>query len=162
MADPVTLDPLAADIRQRFDALDRTVSDRTADEKLRLLIGEVVDGLTRDDTSEVGREIRFASGAPELIGTKYGRLGWTPADVEFAYDLLRAAVESGRSKRGPSEELTKTFTAVTEGRYMETALVRGQGHQQLEAMWRAGRFPSRVDYERAVRAMDTAESGFGS
>lgn len=162
MTDTVTLDALAGDIRQRFDALDKTVSDRTSDEKLRALLTEVVEGLTKDDTSEVGRKIRFATQPAELVGTKYGRLGWTPADVEFAYDLLRAAKESGRSKQGPSEELTKTFEAVSQGRYMETTLVRGQGHQQLEDMWRAGRFPSRVDYEQAVRAMDTAESGFGS
>jgi HK97 family phage major capsid protein len=162
MSEQITLDALGAEVRQRMDALDKSLSDRTADERLRALIGEVVDGLTKDDTSEVGKKLRFGGGAPELVGTKYGRLGWTPADVEFCYDLLRAAHEGGRSKRGPSEELTKTFNAISEGRYVDTALVRGDGSRQLAQMWREGRFASVRDYERAQRAMDTAESGYGN
>jgi HK97 family phage major capsid protein len=162
MSDTLTLDALGTEVRASLKTLDEKLSERTSDGQISRLVGEVLDGMLKDESNELIRKIRFGRQVPELVGTKYGRLGWTPADVEFCYDLLRAAKESGRSKRGPSDELERTFKAVTEGRYMETALVRGDGHRQLEDMWRAGRFPSRVDYERAVRAMDTAESGFGS
>lgn len=158
----ITLDDLAKDIRERMDGVAKDLSDKTSDERIRGMIDTSLKELLTED-SEFVRKIRFGKGGGgELVGSKYARLGWTPADVEFCYDLLRAGVESGRSKRGPSEELERTFKAVSEGRYAETALVRGDGYRRLEEMWRDGRFSSFRDYERAVRAMDTAESGYGS
>lgn len=158
----ITLEALATEIRQRFDGINADLSDRVSDERIRAMIQESLSELLADDNSDLVRKMRFGKADAQLVGGKYARLGWTTADVEFAHDLLRAAKESGRSKQGPSEELTRTFTAISEGRYRETALVRSDGYQQLDTMWREGRFGSRRDYERAVRAMDTAESGFGS
>lgn len=155
---PVTMDELAASVRQQMDAINESISSATSDERLRALIGEAVQGLTSD--KEFTRKIRFGS-APELVGTKYARLGWTVADVEFAHDLLQAAQNDGRSKRGPSEELRNTFTAISEGRYMDTALVRSNSLARLEDMRRSGYFATERDYQRAVRAMDTTETGYG-
>lgn len=158
----ITLDDLAKDIRERMDGVAKELSDKTSDERIRTMIDTSLKELLTEDSDFV-RKIRFGQGGGgELVGTKYARLGWTVADVEFCHDLLRAGVESGRSKRGPSEELQRTFKAISEGRYQETALVRGDGYRRLDEMWRDGRFASRRDYDRAVRAMDTAESGFGS
>lgn len=162
MSETLTLEALAADIRQRLDAMNQSVSDKISDESIRALIEEQFAEMLKEDGNEFLRKLRFGSGGGQLVGTKYARLNWTVADVEFCHDLLRAAKEGGRSKAGPSEELVKTFQAVSEGRYKETALVRADGYRQLDEMWREGRFSSFRDYERAVRAMDTAESGFGS
>lgn len=160
MTMPVTMDDLAADVRRQMDALNTSLSDATSDERLRALVNEALQGLMGDQ--EFVRKIRFGAPSPELVGTKYARLGWTVADVEFCHDLLQAAERDGRSKRGPSEELRSTFKAISEGRYMETALVRSTGMARLEEMRRAGYFASERDYRSAVRAMDTAESGYGS
>lgn len=163
MSETLTLDALATEIRQRMDGFSQSVSDATSDTRLQDMIRTSLEGLLADDSNDVVRKLRFGPGKQDaLVGGKYGRLGWTPADVEFCYDLLRAAHENGQSKRGPSEELTRTFTAITEGRYADTALIRSDGHRRLEEMWNEGRFAARADYERAARAMDTAESGYGS
>lgn len=158
----MTLDALATEIRTRFDAQEQTLTERVSDERLTELVRTNLEALLADpESQELVRKIRFGGGDQELMGTKYYRMGWTVADVEFAYDLLRAAKEGGRSKHGPSEDLTRTFDAVSQGRYMETAFVRASGHRHLEEMFRAGQFSSPAAYERAVRAMDTAESGYG-
>ncbi|WP_062441286.1 hypothetical protein [Herbidospora daliensis] len=157
----ITLEALAADIRQRFEGVNADLAEKMSDQRLRALVEETLQGMLTED-NEFLRKMKFGRADQQLIGGKYARLGWTVADVEFCHDLLRAAKESGRSKQGPSEELTRTFNAISEGRYRETALVRGDGYEQLDKMWREGRFGSFRDYERAVRAMDTAESGFGS
>lgn len=160
MSDTLTLDALASEVRASLKAISDQVSDGTSDNKLRQLLTEVVEGLSDDDP--IVRKIRFGSTRDsQLVGTKYARLGWTVADVEFCYDLLRASKDVGMSKHGPSDELEKTFKAVSEGRYAETALVRADGYRRLEEMWREGRFTTVRDYQRAVRAMDTAESGYG-
>jgi hypothetical protein len=155
----VTMDDLAADVRRQMDALNASISDATSDERLRALVSEAMQGLMGD--TEFVRKIRFAAPPAELMGTKYARLGWSVADVEFCHDLLQAAQRDGRSKRGPSEELRNTFTAISEGRYMDTALVRSSGMARLDEMRRAGYFASERDYHQALRAMDTAETGYG-
>ncbi|MFC9089000.1 phage major capsid protein [Nocardiopsis dassonvillei] len=157
----ITLDSLAADIRARMEGLSESLSSQTSDERLNDLIrSNLTELITKDE--EFARKMRFpVDGDRKLLGTKFARHGLSVADVEFAYDLLRAGKEAGVSKRGPSEELSNTFTALSEGRYMDTALVRQDGHNRLEAMWESGQFRSRADLARAQLAMDTAESGFG-
>lgn len=161
-APTLTLETLATDLRERLDGINASVSERISDERLNEMIRTSLGEMLNSEDSEFVRKLRFGRGDDQLIGTKYARLGWSVADVEFCHDLLRAGKESGRSKRGPSEELVNTFTAISEGRYRDTALVRHDGYRQLEEMWSEGRFASVRDYQQAVRAMDTAESGYGS
>lgn len=160
-----TLEALATEVRQRLNGVDEKISVAISDEKLGEMIRTNLEGLLADPkfSEEFSRKIRFGAGPEtELAGTKYARLGWSVADVEFAYDLLRASKEVNLSRRGPSEELTRTFTAISEGRYKDTAVVRADGYRALDEMWAEGRFATLADYQRAVRAMDTAESGYGS
>lgn len=161
MSDQLTIDALGSEIRAKLDGINTTISEQISDVRLRTLVEETLTGMLSADT-DFSRKLRFGAGGGDLVGTKYARLGWTVADLEFCHDLLSAAKESGRSKRGPSEELARAFTAISEGRYKDTALVRSDGYRQLEEMWREGRFAGVRDYQRAIRAMDTAESGFGS
>lgn len=162
MTEQVTLEALGSEIRQRLDAVNQQVSEQTSDARLADLIeANLQRFLASDSGAEYVRKIRFGKADPKLVGSKYGRLGMTVADVEMAYDLLSAAQRSGVSKRGPSEELRNTFKAVSEGRYEETDVVRSTGHRQLADALRAGRLTPE-GFERAVRAMDTAESGYGS
>lgn len=159
----LTLDALAGEIRQRLDGIDSKVSDATSDAKLNESVRTNLEALLADDNfaQEIKRKLTFGAAPAELVGTKYARAGLTTADVEFMYDLLSAAREAGLSKRGPSEDLTRTFEAISSGRYMTTALARAEDERHLTEAHRAGRLTVPA-YERALRAMDTAESGYGN
>jgi hypothetical protein len=183
MTDTVTLDALAGEIRQRFDAVDQTVSERTSDEKLKSLVREVAEDLVRTDTEFV-RKIRFGTepSDTQMVGTKYARFGLTVSDVEFLYDLMSShrgqRTKQGGVHPGPSEELTRTFESISAARYLPADKVREIDRAALDDLFprialsefhgpdrilaRAGKFELTQAYQRAIRAMDTAESGFGS
>lgn len=182
MTDTVTLEALATEVRQQLKTINEGVSERTSDETLKRLIGEAVEGL-KDDTEFV-RKLRFGSDATDLqlVGTKYARWGLSVSDVEFLYDLQRAhqgeRLKNGGVHPGPSEELSRTFDAICAGRYLSADQVRdidrtalddvfpriplAEFHGPDRALARAGKYELTNAYQRAIRAMDTAESGFGS
>jgi hypothetical protein len=177
----LTLEQLGADVRQRLDAIGADVSERTSDEKLTELVRGIVDSLSQDP--EFVRKLRFGQGPAEtqLVGTKYARWGLSVADVEFLYDI-QSSLRGMPTKRGihpgPSEELTRTFEAISAARYLPMDQVRAMDQQALDDMFpriplseftdadrklaRQGKFELTGAYQRAIRAMDTAESGFGS
>ena len=164
-----TLDDLAQDIWARMDAV-RTDLSSSVDERVNERMGGVEftrmieENLKRfiesDSGKEYVRKVRWAGESdPKLFGSKYGRMGLTVGDIEMIHDITLAAHKRGMGN-GPSEELRNCFTAVSEGRYEDTALVRSRGEVQLAEMLTRGQL-SQAQYTRAVRAMDTAESGFG-
>ncbi|UJW32397.1 hypothetical protein L3Q67_01005 [Saccharothrix sp. AJ9571] len=184
MTDKLTLEDLAKDIRARLDAVDTKVTESVSDDKLSALIQENLSTLVEND-KEFVRKLRFgpdAGGSRELVGTKYARWGLNMADVEFLYDLqnsLRGQRKgSGGTYQGPSEELTKTFEAITLARYLPMDKVRELDRKALDEMFpripitefhgkdrtlaAQGKYELTGAYQRAVLAMDTAESGFGA
>lgn len=163
MSDQLTMDALATEVRQRLDGIDKKQSDGLSDERLGDLVRSNLETfLASDSGKEYVRKVKFGQATDtQLVGTKYARAGLDVADVEFMYDLLRAAGESGLSRKGPSEDLTRTFEAISQGRYLSTAMARAEDERRLTDMHRAGKLGVTA-YERALRAMDTAESGFGS
>lgn len=163
MSDQLTMETLGAEVRQRLDAVNTQVSDATSDERIRQMIDDNLKlFLESDSGKEHVRKLKFGSGRSdsELTGGKYARMGLTVGDIEMLHDITTAGARVGLSS-GPSEELRKTFAAVSEGKYEDTAVIRSRGEQQLTDAYRAGRM-SAAGYERALRAMDTAESGYGS
>lgn len=181
MSDQLTLEALGTEVRQRMDAVDASIKERTSDEKLTEILRGLVDDLSKDE--EFVRKLRFGQGPAErqLVGTKYARWGLSVADVEFLYDLqssLRGTPTSRGIHPGPSQELERTFEAITQARYMSMDKVREMDRRAIDDMFpriplsefhgpdrelaRAGKFELTGAYERAIRAMDTAESGFGS
>lgn len=159
----LTIEELGTEVRQRLDAINKSQSDKLSDERLGDMIRtNLEDFLKSESGEEYVRKVRFGSAVPtELVGTKYARAGLDVADVEFMFDLLRAAKETGLSRKGPSEDLTRTFEAISQGRYLSTAMARIEDERRLTEMHRSGKLGVTA-YERALRAMDTAESGFGS
>lgn len=162
----MTLDALATEIRARMDGFDTRVDDKVGevltDERLREAVRANLETLLADDKFGADvRKVRFGQPQTELVGTKYARLGMDAADVELLHDILQAGQDAGLSKRGPTEELTRTFEAISAGRYVSTALARADDERRLGDLRRAGRLDT-LAYERALRAMDTAESGFGA
>jgi hypothetical protein len=178
----LTIEELGTEVRQRLSAVDERISERLSDEKLTEQIRGIVADLKNDD--DFVRKIRHAT-APadtQLVGTKYARFGLSVSDVEFLYDLQSAnrglPRKGGGAHPGPSEELTRTFEAISAARYLSADRVREIDRRALDDMFprvplaefhgkdrelaRAGKFELTGAYQRAIRAMDTAESGFGN
>lgn len=181
MSDQLTLDALGTEVRASLTAINEQVSAATSDEKLRQLVTEALDGLKGDE--EFVRKLRFGTTPDtQLVGTKYARHGLSVSDVEFLYDLMNAQRgiprKGGSVHQGPSEELTRTFEAISAARYMSAEQIRqidksalddafpriplAEFHGPDKALARAGNYELTNAYQRAIRAMDTAESGFGS
>ncbi len=153
------IEEMVGTISEQLDALNASMSE----DRIRSLITEHLTGLSDDDP--VVRKMRFGQADPELFGTKYARHRLSVADVEWLYDLqdsLRGQRRiNGGAYTGPTDELEKTFNAVTSARYFSEDEIKDMDKQALDDL-----FP-RVDkgnlraYQAAYRAMDTAESGFG-
>lgn len=149
-------DTADADLKEQLKAAEERIDELASPARLEQLIKESLPNLLKDD--EFARKIKFPQGK-DRVGGKYARLGLTVSDVEMLHDITRAAQSKGMGQ-GPTEELRKTFTACSEGRYEDTAVIRSRGHEQLARMLRDEKLTPE-GYERAVRAMDTAESGYG-
>lgn len=191
MTETVTLEALASDIRARLDAVDstigerlegmeRSVSDSVSDVKLTQLIRDHLMDLVKDPDFQ--RKVRFAGGVDDrpVVGMRYARHGLSLADVEYLYDIQRSLVGQRRVKgagvyEGPSEELTRTFEAISDAQYLPEDQVRTLDRKAIDDLF--PRLPlnafygkdrghaRRGDYDLTnayQRAMDTAESGFGS
>ncbi len=170
------LEALTQDIATRFDALGKVVSE----ENLRRLIADNFQQVVADPAFV--RKMRFgAGGDTALMGTKYYRWGLTLEDVEWLYDFQSAlrgqARKGGGVYGGPSDTLEKTFRALSEAYYLPDDKIREIDQRALDDLFprlplswfhgtdldlaKRGAFEQTGAYQRAKRAMDTAESGFG-
>jgi len=177
----LTLEQLATDIRAKLDAISGDVAARVSDERLTQLVKDAVEGLAGDE--EFARKLRFGGGPErQLVGTKYARWGLSLGDVEFLYDLQNSLRGQRRVSdpgvyEGPSDELSRTFDAVSEAYYLPQDKVRELDRQAIDNLFprlplsqfhgrdrelaRAGKWELTRAYQLANDAMDTAESGFG-
>lgn len=173
MPEGESMEALASEIRQRLDAVDEKVSEQTSDETLAERIRELLPDLLSENSDTVKEMLREQQQTPrELVGSKYARAGLSVADVEFLHDIQSGlqgqrtvGEESGSTHPGPSEELQRTYEAISEGRVLDVAVARHQDEKRVEEI-----FAHRNDhagFERAMQAiragaMDTSESGYGS
>jgi len=163
-------------INERLDALGQSMNET----QLRKLVSEQFSLLVND--TEFQRKMRFGNdGEAKLLGTKYARWGLSLADIEFLFDLQESLrgqrkVSSG-TYEGPSETLRKTFGAISQAYYLPEEQVREMDRRALDDMFpriplawfkggdRAlaakGAWELTGAYQNAVRAMDTAETGYG-
>lgn len=149
------LETMLTDLTQRFDAIGTVLSE----DQIRALIQESLTDLQNDP--EFARKMRFGSSDTALIGTKFSRWGFTPADVEFTYDLMTARAANNIGA-GPSEELTNTFRAVSEAMYISDEEIKRIDRQAIDNAFPRVSKRNQREFERALRAMDTAESGYGA
>lgn len=151
----MTIEQLAQDISQRFAALGEQVSEA----KIKAMIDGQLVGLMND--AEFVRKMRFGGNADaRLTGTKFHRWGLNMGDVEFLFDIMHA--ERERGKRGPSEELDKLFKAYSDAAYIPQEQIRAMDRQAIDNLFPRVHKGNHAEYEAAIRAMDTAESGYGS
>lgn len=182
MPENITLDQLAENIKARLDGISDEVTSKVSDVKLNELIRANLNEVLADP--ETVRKIRFSQepSSGQLVGTKYARWGLSPADVEWLYDFQNSlrgmAKRHGGVHEGPSEELTRTFEAISDARYVPMDKVREMDAKAIDGIFpriplsafhgadrklaKAGKYALTEAYANAIRAMDTAESGFGS
>lgn len=197
MTEQVALETLARDIRQRLDAVDneittrvdsatermeRSVAESVSDTRLAELIRTYLPDVLKDE--EFQRKMRFGGGAERpVVGTRYARWGLNVSDVEFLHDLQVSLTGQKRVRgvgvyEGPSQELTRTFDAISDAYYLPSEQVRAIDQRAIDdlfprlpldvfhgpdkALARRGDYELTGAYQRAMRAMDTAESGYGS
>lgn len=169
-----TNDQILKDIVDRVaQTVNPTIDERLSVDKIKELVRTALADLNDDDP--IVRKMRFGgNGDSHLIGSKYARHGLNAGDIEFLYDLQTSLtgqrkVDSG-FYRGPSEELERAFKAVSDAYYLPDEEVRKLDAQALDNVF--PRIPRSVFMKQgttreqahadAIRAMDTAESGYGS
>lgn len=162
---------LLKDISQRLQALGESVSEER--------IKAIVEGVLA--TPEFERKMRFG-GERKANGSKFSRWNLTGADIEFLYDLQESLrgqrkVSSAGVYGGPSEELSNAFRDISNAVYMTPEQVRAIDQRAIDDLFpripvseypvsdrrnaARGAWEQTTAYRNAMRAMDTAETGYG-
>ena len=166
-------------IEQRMSAMDKAPTE----DQVKAWVREGLDDLKGDE--EFIRRMRFGDNTTEreLVGTKFARHNLGLAEVELLFDLQNALTGQKRATgdgvyKGPSDELKNTFEAISDAVYIPDEEIRKIDRKALDDLFpriplarfygkdrvlaKKGAFELTEAYQRAIRAMDTAESGYGS
>jgi hypothetical protein len=178
--DPEELKAFMEELSQRMQAIGETVSE----ERIKEIVENQFKLLV--DDQEFMRKFKFSGDdgeEPKLVGTKYARFGLSLGDVEWLYDLQTSLEGQRRVKQsglheGPSEMLRNTFAAISDACYLTDEEIRAIDQKAIDDLFprlplnvfrgpdydlaKRGAFELTGAYQRAIRAMDTAESGYGS
>jgi len=166
------------EISQRLNS----IGENATEERIKNMVEAQFNLLVGDE--EFMRKMRFGQdGEKKLLGTKYARWGLSIADIEFLYDLQMSLqgqrrVDGNGVYEGPSEYLRNTFGAISDAMYLSEAEVREIDRQAIDnlfpriplrwfhgtdrALAKRGAWELTESYQRAIRAMDSAESGYGA
>lgn len=156
---PATLDEiqrLLEDVVARAESAPAPMSE----DQIRSIANDLLTMRLSDPDDEVYRKLRFSGGDKRLIGTKFSRWGLTTSDIEMLYDIMCSNARGGG--RGPSAELTAAFQAVSDAIYMTEDEVRAIDRTAIDNAFPRVTKANRAQYESAMRAMDSAESGYGA
>ena len=179
MAEEITTTAVPDAVLQ--DILARLKESNLTEEQVRQMVDETIqtyfDG---EDGQNQVRKIRFGSDPePRLAGSKFGRFGLSLGDIEHLYDLMIARKRMDPSTAGPSEALVNAFNDLSEAQYLTETEVKELDYRLLaeefvrvprgtmnfhdrQIMNKGGDIEDTQIFQRAARAMDTAESGYGS
>jgi len=176
--DTETFEKLLTDINQRLEAINKPAPDDNA-------LKEMVRGMIQEAMldKEFVRKFQFGGQSDHrLIGTKYARWGFTVADLEFLYDLQlslagQRKVSGDGVYHGASETLQRAFTDISQAFYLSDDEIRAIDQRAIDNVFprlplsafspadrplaKRGAFEKTMLYANAIRAMDSAETGFG-
>lgn len=171
----LTNEQMVTQVTEQLTALNSSLVEATSEERLLALIRPLIEEVTGDD--EFKRKMRFGAGDTPagMVGTKFARHDLGIGDIEWLHDLMRAQ-QGIKGHPGPSKELSEVFGAVSEAVYMTEEQVREIDRQAIDNLFPrvpVAAYASRADKDLAAkgmwwltgeykRAMDTAESGYGS
>lgn len=163
------------------DILARLQETPLSEEEIRKLVdSNIRNFMTGEEGLDAMRKIRFGSDPePRLRGSKFGRFGLSLGDIEHLYDLMTAAKRLNPSAPGPSKALQNAFNDLSTAQYLTEDEVKELDYRLLteelvrvpkgamnfhdrEIITRGGSIEDTQMFQRAARAMDTAESGYGS
>lgn len=126
------------------------------------------DMLKAPEAGKKMAQIWTPQGDPRLKGSRFSRLGIDLGGIEMMYDILTAAKRNNLS-RGPSEELENAFKELSEACFISDEEARRQNLKGLDDIYQRHYGPQKTwtgktwrKYEREVKAMDTAEDGYGN
>jgi len=143
MSEERSFDVVLQDIHERLEALNEVPDEN----RIREIVGEMQTPLVEElKALYKGRHKLAGDGDGRelaVAGTKYGRFGMSPNDVEYLHDLVEMAYRRGISQQGPSEVLRNLHKEISTREPDPDVAPQG------------------LDGDGA-RAMDTAESGYGS
>lgn len=130
-----------------------------------------------------GKAPAEARGDDKLFGSKFGRHGLGVGDIELLFDLQESLrgqrkVDNAGVYEGPSQELRNAFDDISEALYIPQEEIRRIDKQALDNLFpriplnqfrgkdrywaQRGEYDRTQLYQSELRAMDTAESGYGS
>ena len=171
----MTNEQMITEVKAQLVALNSGLAEATSEARLLAIIKPLVEELAGNEDFQ--RKMRFGTGdtPASMMGTKFARHGLSIGDIEWLYDY-ETARQGVRGNRGPSKELSDVFHAVSDAVYMTEEQVRqidktaidnvfpripvsGYASRADKALAAKGLWHLTSDYKRA---MDTAESGYGS
>lgn len=162
MATIEQVETLLKDVLARIEALPQALTE----DQIKGILSAHMETLLADESSDLYRKMRFGKADPKLVGSKFARWNLSVADVEFLYDLQSALVgerkvAGGGVYQGPSAELQNAFKAISEAYYLDADEVRKIDRTAIDDLFPRVSKASLKQYEAALKAMDSAEAGFG-
>ena len=180
---PVTLEQIEAlltDVNSRLQQVPTPMTEA----QVQAIASTVLQQAFSDENGEFYRKMRFG-GSPtaKLQGSKFARWNLSIADIEFLHDLQvsltgQRRVDGSGFYRGPSEELGNCWKAVSDSFYLSPDEVRKIDRRAIDDLFpripkswftsddrelaEKGFWWKTEAYEKATKAMDSAESGYGS
>lgn len=154
------IEQLLTDVAARLQGIPENV---LGEKQIRDIFGEMLNAALADP--ELGRKMQFQQSPDVLQGSKFARWGLGVADIEFLYDMQSALKGQRKSDGGvyggPSTDLENAFKSISEACYLSQDEVRKIDQTAIDGMFPRVSKASMKAYERALKAMDTAEAGFG-
>lgn len=169
------------EILQRIQEQLNAFQNPLAEADVKRIFQDMLDAMMAD--GDFVRKMRFGGNGgddPRLFGTKFARHGLGLADIEFLYDLqsARQRANNNDNRYGPSEQLRGAFEAISNAHYVSDEKIREMDTKALDNVFpripksafygrdrelvERGAWQETSAYQRAMRAMDTGESGYGS
>ena len=167
MSNLALIEKMLTDVTARIESLPVAPTE----EALKGMIKTMMDEVFKDP--DLARKMRFGQPADApLLGSKFARHGLSISDVEWLFDIQTALKGErkggGGTYEGPSEALTNCFDAISDAIYIPQEEIKRIDHQAIDGLFPRVQRASMNQMDQAIRranamkAMDSAESGFGS
>jgi len=156
-------------IADRINNLPAEMAENPAVKAMAAQIAkQTIEEMAKDP--EAGRKLAAIwtpQGDARLKGSRFGQLGIDLGGLEMMYDILQSAKVRGLS-RGPSEELENAFNDLSKAAFVSEDEIRRRDIKGLDDVYQRYHGNTRTwsaathrAFERDVKAMDTAEAGYG-